>query len=119
VPDGIDTIELRRLLVKAKIVKNSSSASYDDIIRALQFITGDDTVEMIDNEDMTFQILFGAPLSDVHKFVLSNYDVIPRPNGVDFKGYEDSVGSTQFGGDDVNSQFGADDAQFGYLFGGS
>lgn len=116
VPVEIDVDEVRRLLVKSKIAKNNSDASYDGIIESLQFITGDEEIEIVDNEDMTFIIYFGRALTPAQRYILDNFDVIPRPTGVDFLGYDDAIDSTQFGDDD--SQFGDDDSQFGFLFGG-
>lgn len=119
IPVAIDTIEVRRLLIKAKIVKNNSFADYDSIIEALEFITGEENIQIIDHEDMTFEVRFDRELTDTQKHVLNNYDIVPRPQCVKFRGFGDVVESTQFGGEGTNSQFGGNDAQFGYLFGGS
>lgn len=116
VPGNLDVTKIRRILIKATIAKNVSDTSYDSIVTALKFVTGEEQITIIDNEDMTFDVNFGRPLNDEEVYVLANYDIMPRPTAVEFKGYDDSVESAQFG--DEKYQWGDDDTQFGYLFGG-
>ena len=111
---GINDQELNndtyRLLLKAKIAKNNSDATLDGMIEAIKFIVSMDNVSILDNEDMTFLVSFGA-LTSLELVALNNFDIIPKPQGVKFDGYINQVLSPQFG----RSQFGR--SQFAYKFG--
>lgn len=99
-----------RLLIKSKISKNNNDATLDGIATALQFITDVDSVHVIDNENMTFNMVFSSELNATERFVLDTFDVIPRPQGVEFLGYTEGPAITQFGGrygwGDARAQFG-------------
>lgn len=90
---------LFRLILKAKIAKNNSDATIDSIIGALKFITSQQIIFLVDNEDMTFSISFKSELTTDERFILDNFDVIPKPQGVEFTGYTEEFAITQFGGD--------------------
>lgn len=105
-----------RTLIRAKIVKNNSYATLDDVAAGLSFITGSSPVKVIDNEDMTFSVSFYSQLDDITRFVLNTFDIVPRPQGVRFLGYTEEPAITQFGGGE-SSQFGNTRAQFGLYFG--
>lgn len=100
-----------RLLIKAKIAKNTSDATIDSIILALRLIVETDNIELIDNEDMSFEVVFDS-LTVLEKTVLSSFDIIPKPQGVNISGLVDASSVSQFG----RSQFGG--SQFTYKFGG-
>lgn len=106
--------QIYRILIKAKIAKNTSDATLDSIVSALNYIVPSPNTRVIDNEDMTFTVSFGAPLDSIQRFVLDTFDIIPRPQGVGFGGYVEETAITQFG-----DQFGFGDerAQFGFTFG--
>lgn len=103
-----------RTLIKAKIAKNNSPATLDDVSEALQYITDVTDIHVIDNEDMTFSVSFGEQLTDVERFVFNTFDVVPRPQGVGFLGFVEQTGITQFGG---AFSFGDSRANFGLFFG--
>jgi hypothetical protein len=106
--------QIYRMLIRAKITKNNSAATLDDIVTALNYIVPIPNTQVIDGEDMTFSVSFGAPLNDLQRFVLDTFDIIPRPQGVRFSGYVEETAITTFGG-----QYGWGDqhAQFGQYFG--
>lgn len=87
-----------RKLIKAKIVKNNSDATIDGILQAIEFITGDNRARVIDPGDMTFSVAFGKTLTEIDKMLLSQFDILPRPQGVRFAGYTDPVYKTIWGG---------------------
>lgn len=82
--------QIYRLLIKAKIVKNNSEAQIDDVIKAALFITGVNA-QVVDNEDMSFSLVFNGQLDDITRIALTLFDVIPRPQGVEFVGFTESV----------------------------
>ena len=103
-----------RMLIRAKIAKNNNDVTLDGIVEALSFITGQNEIQVIDTEDMTFSVSFGSELTDVERFVFNTFDIIPRPQGVQFLGYVEETNITQFGGD---FGFGDPRANFGLYFG--
>lgn len=79
--------DLYRLLIKSKIAKNNSDATIEGILNAFNSIfTGTEATELIDNEDMTFSISISGTLTELEKYVVENVDILPRPQGVKFKG---------------------------------
>ncbi|MCK5126793.1 MAG: DUF2612 domain-containing protein [candidate division Zixibacteria bacterium] len=105
--------EIFKLLIKSKISKNNGTATLDDISTALQLIVSQDTVRIVDNEDMTFSVSFGSTLTETERMVLIQLDVVSRPQGVGFLGFTEENQITQFGG---QFGFGDERAQFGFLF---
>lgn len=103
------TDELFRILLRAKIAKNNSVSTIDDILTALNFIVPNNRPRLIDNEDMTFSIVFDNEVDPIAKLALDTFDIVPRPQGVRFLGYIDGTATTQWGGGpdwgDVRSQF--------------
>lgn len=79
--------EFFRILVKAKIAKNISDATLDSIIQLAQFVTGTQVYNIDDPEDFTFRLNFVEELSYQVQFLLLNFDIIPRPQGVTMLDY--------------------------------
>jgi hypothetical protein len=103
-----------RMLIKSKIAKNNSNATLDDIVTSLKYIVGVDKVRVIDNRDMSFSVSFGEELNDTSRFVIDNFDIIPRPQGVRFSGYTEEPSITQYGG---KYGWGSNISQYGQFFG--
>lgn len=101
--------EIYRVLVRAKIVKNNSSATISDITSAVSFVTGSKSVVIVDREDMSFGVNFQEKLDEPVRFVLMNFDVVPRPQGVQFIGFIEEPLFTSYGSiaqyGDPNSQY--------------
>lgn len=79
--------EVFRLLLRAKIAKNNSDATLDSIVTAVQFVTGIQDVSVNDREDMTFTVEFADPLTEQQRNIFNQYDLLPRPQGVNFLGF--------------------------------
>lgn len=105
-----------RMLIKAKIAKNTCICEIDDIERIVRFIVDVPSMAVIDHMNMSFSILFNDALSADARYLLLNFDAIPRPQGVKFAGFTEATGSTQFS-EDV--EWGDMEEQFGYTYGGS
>lgn len=103
-----------RKLIKAKIAKNNSDATIDGIISALEFITDDTKIKVIDAEDMSFSIEFGMALTEIDKMLLTQFSIVPKPQGVRFTGFSETVAVTYWGGE---YGWGDDRAAFGQYFG--
>lgn len=89
--------EVFRVLIKARIEKNNGGATIDNIVRALRRIVDSGTITVNDNKDMTFSVTFSSELTSTVRFVLNNFDVLPRPAGVRFLGFIEEPSAVQLG----------------------
>ncbi len=74
-------------LLKATVIRNTGDCSIDSIIRAAELMTGDRNISLINNQDMTFELLFSIEPDGYTTILLNNFDVIPEPAGVLFSGW--------------------------------
>ena len=88
--------ERYRILLKAKIAKNTSKGSMDDIATAIQFITSV-PCRVIDHHDMTFSLEFSAKLTDIQRDMIDNYDIVPEPICVKYIGKTETPTLTLYG----------------------
>lgn len=80
--------DLYRLGIKAKIVKNNTAATIEDVLFGANFLLPDANVQrVVDNEDMTFSIEYTGIITDLESYALSNSSLIPTPQGVKFTGF--------------------------------
>ena len=103
-----------RILLKAKIARNNSYATIDDIISVVQLITGVYNVTLDDNLNMSFDVTINGAVAPEVRYMLNNNDIVPRPQGVKFDGFLEVTESYFFTdgiGDDV-AQFGDEQSQF-------
>lgn len=103
---------LYRVLIKAKIIRNNGAATIDSIADALKLASGVNSVKVIDFQDMTFEVVFGEILSGQARYAISELDVVPRPQGVDFIGFIEEPSLTQMGGEQMGDEL----AQFNKVF---
>jgi len=101
--------DIYRLLIKAKIAKNTNDATLDCIINAIDFIIETTNIQIDDPEDMSFSFIFDT-LTALEKLVITTFDIIPKPQGVRYTGFTDLSAVAQFG----RQQFGS--SQFAYKF---
>lgn len=71
-----------RMLLRAKIVKNHSRGSNEDIIKGLNYLFNTDYSAIDDNNDMSISIGVGAMLDIVQQTMLNLLDILARPAGV-------------------------------------
>lgn len=102
-----------KVLIKAKIAKNNSDSTLDGIVHALTYITNSAPIQVIDDEDMSFSVVFGTVLNDIERFVFDTFDIVPKPQGVKFSGYTEIKSLTRFGGP---FRFGDNKSHFNSLF---
>ena len=98
-----------RLLLRAKISKNTNDATLDGIINALDFIVETTGIKIDDPEDMSFSVIFDT-LTALESLIITTFNIIPKPQGVRFTGYTDLSAVSQFG----SQQFGS--SQFSYKY---
>lgn len=76
-----------KLLLKAKISKNTGDASVDNIIEAMTILIPGSKPQVIDGGDWSFSVAFDIKLTEIQRFVLTNFDVLPRGQAVKFTGF--------------------------------
>ena len=74
-------------LLKAKAAKNNTDCSVDSIIHTAELITGDSSIQLTNNQDMTFNLVFSAQPDAYTVLLLNNFNIIPEPAGVNFSGW--------------------------------
>jgi hypothetical protein len=70
-----------RLIIRAKIVKNGSKGTGEDVLAALTYLFGS-TATVTDNFNMTFTIGIGRAFTATELAILNGVDILPRPAGV-------------------------------------
>jgi hypothetical protein len=91
-----------RLLLKSKIVVNNSETTIDDILDAVNFIAPNiDIIRLTDGEDMSFSIEFSGLADPIVRDLLISGRIVPKPQGVRFNGFLETVGYAQCGDNDV------------------
>jgi len=101
-PANEDDDALFRLLIKARIERNTGDATVDNIVRAAQFVTGNEVISLTDNEDMTWVIAFESEIDSTSLYAFQNYDILPRPSGTRFLGLISPTAATSFGFTGIN-----------------
>lgn len=71
-----------RMLLRAKIVKNHSRGSNEDIIKGLNYLFNTGYSAIDDNNDMTISIGVGTMLDIIQQTMLNLLDILARPAGV-------------------------------------
>jgi hypothetical protein len=70
-----------RNLIRAKIVRNHSEGTGEDMIQAMQYVFQSNQITVVDNYDMTVNVTIGIDLTYAQE-QLFNLDIFPRPAGV-------------------------------------
>ncbi len=101
-----------RVLIRAKIVKNHSKGTNEDVLRGLAYLFGPGVpVAVGDHGGMAIQIAVGRELTFLEQAMIINLDILPRPAGVrisqrvsyditNFFGFSDQAGALTFGEED-------------------
>lgn len=108
--------DLYRLAIKAKIMKNNGDATIESIIEEMIFLVGPKFLRINDLEDMRFSIEFAGDLTEIQRWALFNANLVQIPQGVLFMGFLELANMVEF--DDVDSEFGDDEAMFSDFIGG-
>ena len=88
--------DIYRILIRSKIAKNRSNATIEEVLDSVVFITGVEPAGVTEG-DMSFGINFGEVLPAIARFLLNNFDVLPKPQGVRFLGYTEEPNVTRLG----------------------
>jgi len=88
--------DIYRILIRSKIAKNTSNGTMEEVLASVTFITSVEIFSITEG-DMKFGINFGAALPETARFLLNNFDLIPRNQGVGFLGYVEEPFITRLG----------------------
>ena len=103
--------ELYRIVIRAKIIKNTGDATIENILYGMNFLMPSAQVlRVADGENMTFSIEFYGEISNLERFALLNATLVPKPQGVEFSGFLEGLGISEFG--DESAEFGRESAEF-------
>lgn len=103
--------ELYRIVIRAKIIKNTGDATIENILYGMNFLLPNAQVlRVADGENMTFSIEFYGEISNLERFALLNATLVPKPQGVEFSGFLEGLGISEFG--DESAEFGRESAEF-------
>ena len=80
-----------RMMIASKILTNNTDCTIDDVKDVLSAFISSSGVIVEDNQDMTMRLVFVGELSPAERYIIDAYDVIPRPQGVKFIGYEETA----------------------------
>lgn len=85
--------EYYKYLLRAKIAKNNSDASIDDILTIVNAaVPSINALRLIDGENMTFSIEFYGGIDAIARDLLISGRLTPSPQGVRFSGFLNGVG---------------------------
>jgi hypothetical protein len=77
-----------RSLIKAKVQNNNNDTTIDGVIESINaIISGDVSVIVNDNEDMTFSVEIYGIMTEIETYLILNNNIIPKPQGVRITGY--------------------------------
>lgn len=85
-----------RMLIKSKIAKNAFDGTIDSIRAAINYISDADC-DIDDRQDMSFSVVFQEDISNAARTIFTLFDVVPRPQGVEFLGFSIPVLNDYFG----------------------
>lgn len=103
--------ELYRLVIKAKILKNTSDATIESILGGMNFLLPNaQMLRLTDGENMSFGLEFYGQITDLERYALINAKLVPKPQGVRFNGFLEAYQYIEFG--DMDGEFGDNDAEF-------
>lgn len=101
--DSTMSDEIFRIAIKAKINKNNGDATIPSILRQVNNLipTLGYVAVVEDSGDMSFRIEFQGEVSNILRWALFNADLIQRPAGVEFNGFQELTDVTFFGDADA------------------
>lgn len=91
--DATSSDELFRLIIRAKIAKNTSDGTIESILSACNILVPSAMFDrLLDNENMSFSLEFSGQITDIERWALLNASLIPKPQGVRFNGFFEKFG---------------------------
>lgn len=83
---------LFRILIRAKIHKNNSLATFDSIIQSANIIAPGNTCTVIDNGNRSLSLSFSNALTEIQALVFTSFGsrILPIAHGIRFAGFTDT-----------------------------
>jgi hypothetical protein len=105
--------EAQRVVIRAQVLKNRSHGYTPEISESLELLFRTDMAFVQNNKDMSFDVNVGHILTPIEVLLIREYDILPRPAGVQIKDfvYWDALKHV-FGFDHQTGTFGFDDGYF-------
>ena len=89
--------ESLRFAIRAKIIKNSSFVTIDELLQAFDYLFPNGQIlRLINHHDMSFSIEYGGKLNPIEQWFVDKVDFVPTPQGVRFRGFISSYGMIEF-----------------------
>lgn len=88
-----------RMLIRAKIVKNHSHGTNEDMLASLAFLFNTARVVVDDPGGMTINVAIGRQLTWQEKYIVKSLNILPRAGGVRIGGYITYEATNYFGFD--------------------
>jgi Protein of unknown function (DUF2612) len=79
--------EMQRMVIHAEILKNHSHGYTPEVAESLTLLFGADEAFVENNKNMTFDVNVGHILTPVEVFLIRDFDILPRPAGVDLRNF--------------------------------
>jgi len=78
---------MQRVVIRAEILKNHSHGYTPEIAESLSLLFGSDLAFVENLRNMTFDVNAGHILTPVEVFLIRDFDILPRPAGVDLRNF--------------------------------
>ena len=82
-----DIYEAQRVVIRAQILKNQSHGFTPEIQSSLSLLFTAEVVFVQNNHDMSFDLNIGAWLTPVEIQLIRDFDILPRPAGVEIRDF--------------------------------
>jgi len=79
--------EMQRMVIHAEILRNHSHGYTPEIAQSLVLLFGADLAFVENNRNMTFDVNVGHILTPVEVYLIRDFDILPRPAGVDLRDF--------------------------------
>ena len=79
--------EAQRVVIRAKILKNQSHGYTPEIQQSVALLFSAEMAFVENNKDMSFNVDVATLLTPVEIELIRDYDILPRPAGVQIKGF--------------------------------
>jgi hypothetical protein len=79
--------EAQRVVIRAEILKNHSHGYTPEIAESLGLLFGSDLAFVENLKNMTFDVNVGHILTPVEVYLIRDFDILPRPAGVDLRNF--------------------------------
>jgi len=87
---NIDDATYRRLL-RSKVIRNTSECTIMDVEEFMINLVSSVRVEVKDNQDMTFGLVFHGKLTDTERDLVRSFRFVPTPAGVKFLKFSETA----------------------------